>query len=151
VEWLDLLRGKVVGLDTAPLIYFIEEHPVYLPVVDPFFNAVERNEFTIVTSVITFLEVLVHPLRKGDTTLAQKYRDHLFSSKGLQTVVLTAEIVEEAARLRALHKILTSDAIQIATAIKSSASFFLTNDSKLSSQPGLQVLVLDELITRPSS
>lgn len=30
--WVDNLQGKVVGLDTAPLIYFIEEDPVYVEV-----------------------------------------------------------------------------------------------------------------------
>jgi hypothetical protein len=31
--WLATLRGKVVGLDTTPLIYFIEENPTYLVLV----------------------------------------------------------------------------------------------------------------------
>ena len=31
MEWITKLYGTVVGLDTAPLIYFIEKHPIYLP------------------------------------------------------------------------------------------------------------------------
>lgn len=30
MEWVDGLRGQLVALDTAPLIYFIEEHPAYV-------------------------------------------------------------------------------------------------------------------------
>lgn len=30
MEWIDSLKGELVGLDTAPLIYYIEEHPAYL-------------------------------------------------------------------------------------------------------------------------
>jgi hypothetical protein len=30
MEWLAQLQGLVVGLDTAPLIYFIEENSTYL-------------------------------------------------------------------------------------------------------------------------
>jgi hypothetical protein len=30
MEWIADLLGQVVGLDTAPLIYFIEEHPTYI-------------------------------------------------------------------------------------------------------------------------
>lgn len=30
MEWINDLRGKTVGLDTAPLIYFIEENPAYI-------------------------------------------------------------------------------------------------------------------------
>jgi len=29
VEWINDLQGKTVGLDTAPLIYFIEENPAF--------------------------------------------------------------------------------------------------------------------------
>jgi hypothetical protein len=43
MEWLEALRGAVVGLDTAPLIYFVEENPTYLPFVRPFFEAVDRK------------------------------------------------------------------------------------------------------------
>ncbi|WP_254445373.1 MULTISPECIES: hypothetical protein [unclassified Anabaena] len=39
MEWLNKLQGKIVGLDTAPLIYFIEENPRYLQVTDAFFTA----------------------------------------------------------------------------------------------------------------
>lgn len=27
--WVEDLRGKTVGLDTAPLIYYIEDHPTF--------------------------------------------------------------------------------------------------------------------------
>lgn len=103
--WIEELRGKSVGMDTAPLICFIEENPAYVEIVDPFFEAVERNEFLVVTSIVTLFEVLVHPLRAGDSKLAQRYRDLLFHSKGLTTISLTQEIAEEAARLRGIRKI----------------------------------------------
>jgi hypothetical protein len=38
MEWLKRLKGKVVGLDTAPLIYFIEQNPDYLKIVREFFR-----------------------------------------------------------------------------------------------------------------
>ena len=144
--WIDLLRGKVVGFDTMPLIYYMEEHPVYLDMVDPFFDAIENGEFTVITSTLTLLEVLVHPIRNGDTKLAQKYRDLLLDPDSfIKMVPLSTEIAEEAARLRATSKIQTPDSIQMATAIKSNASFFLTNDKQLPSLPNLRTLKLDEL------
>jgi hypothetical protein len=30
MEWLTRLQGQVVGLDTAPLIYFIEQNLTYI-------------------------------------------------------------------------------------------------------------------------
>ena len=53
MEWLRKLSGKTVALDTAPLIYFMEEHPVFLDAVKPFFAALERGDFQAVTSSIT--------------------------------------------------------------------------------------------------
>jgi|SRR5579884_860023 len=142
---IDSLRNCVVGFDTMPLIYYIEENPTYLNIVDPFFDAIERGEFTVVTSIMTLLEVLVHPIRRGDVRLAQQYRSLLFDTEGLQTVLLSQEIAEEAARLRAFYNIRTPDAVQLATAIKSKADFFLTNDRDLPALAGLKILKLDDL------
>jgi hypothetical protein len=36
--WITSLLGTTVGLDTAPLIYYIEKNPKYLPVLAPFFQ-----------------------------------------------------------------------------------------------------------------
>lgn len=51
--WVAALQGSVVGLDTTPLIYFIEENPSYIGLVRPFFEAPDRAEFTAVTSFVT--------------------------------------------------------------------------------------------------
>lgn len=80
-----------------------------------------------------------------NTALVQQYRDILLSAEGLTTILLSQDIAEEAARLRAAHNIRTPDAIQVATAIHAGASFFLTNDDRLPALPELTVLVLDEL------
>jgi predicted nucleic acid-binding protein len=134
-----------VGLDSAPLIYFIEENPTYLEMTDAFFEAMVRGEFRVVTSVVTLLEVLVYPLRQGNRILAQQYRDILFNEEGLTTIAVSPAIAEEAAQLRATYNLQTPDSIQMATAISGGASFFLTNDARLPSLPGLEVLVLEEL------
>jgi len=62
MEWINQLQGQVVGLDSAPLIYFIEQNPTYLEMVRLFFRALDRREFRVVTSVLTLPEVLVYPL-----------------------------------------------------------------------------------------
>jgi predicted nucleic acid-binding protein len=145
MEWVAALQGNIVGLDTTPLIYFIEENPSYIDLVRPFFEALDRAEFTAVTSVVTLLEVLVHPLRHGDKELAAHYRGILLSAEGLRTVMLSAELAEEAARMRADYRLRTPDAIQLATVRHEGAAFFLTNDARLPSVPGLTMLNLDEL------
>jgi predicted nucleic acid-binding protein len=145
VEWIAALRGATVGLDTAPLIYLIERHPVHAAKLKPFFAAAERQEFRIVTSLVTLLEVLVHPLRNRREDLAREYREILLRSPSLAALPLGEEIAEEAARLRASHGIKTPDAIQLATAKAAGATWFLTNDGDLPSLPGISLLVVDRL------
>ena len=145
MEWVASLRGKTVGLDTAPIIYFIECNPLYVEMMRSFFLAVQKDEFAVVTSTVTLLETLVVPLRHGNINLAQQYRDILLKTKGHTTISLFPNIAEEAARLRASYNISTPDSIQMATAIFGGASFFLTNDTHLPSLPNLKTLVLDDL------
>lgn len=148
MEWLDALQGQVVGLDTAPLIYLVEENSTYLDIVHPFFVAMDQGEFNVVTSTVTLLEVLVHPLRLGKTNLAQQYRDILLNAENLMVLSLSQDIAEGAARLRALYDIRTPDAIQMATAICARAFCLLTNDARLPPSPQLDMLILDDLKTK---
>ncbi len=71
MEWLIQLQGQIVGLDTAPLIYFIDQNETYLELVRAFFHAMSQGEFQVVTSVLTLTEVLVHPLRSGNLVVSQ--------------------------------------------------------------------------------
>lgn len=129
MEWLTALYGSVVGLDTAPLIYFIEKHPGYLPLLLPFFEALESGEIQVVTSTLTLTEVLVHPYRDGNRTMAEQYFQTLLNARNLRTIPLSPAIAAEAARLRAAYQLKTPDAIQLATAKEEGATAFLTNDS----------------------
>lgn len=145
MEWIDALRGEIVALDTAPLIYFIERHPSYVSKLKPFFAAADRREFRIVTLLVTLVEVLVHPLRRGRDDLVREYRDILLRSPALASLPLSQEIAEEAARLRAAHNMKTPDAIQLATAKIAGANWFLTNDGSLPCPSGISLLIVDRL------
>lgn len=145
MEWINVLRGKTVGLDTAPLIYFIEENPAYIEIVRFFFEAMDRDDFMVVTSTVTLLEVLVHPLRSNNRELATEYRDILLNSR-LMTLEVSNAIAEQAAQLRATHNIRTPDAIQISAALNAGATHFFTNDIRLPEIPSLQILSIDALV-----
>lgn len=143
MEWLKELAGKTVALDTAPLIYFVEENPHFLNQVRPFFDALERAEFTVLTSTLTIAEILVNPFKLGQIDRADAFRELL--EEYVEIIPVTSEIAELAARLRATHNLRTPDAIQVATALNSHADFFLTNDARLSRLKQLKVLVLSDL------
>lgn len=146
VALLSLLQGQVIGLDTAPLIYFIEQNTKYLQLVRLFFQALSQGNFQFVTSTLTLTEVLVHPLRAGNIELARQYQDILLNQENLLTLPVSPTIAQTAAQIRATQNLRTPDAIQIATAIEAGATFFLTNDARLSNVSNLTVLVLDDLL-----
>lgn len=143
--WLDDLQGKEAGLDTSPLIYLIEQHPRYLDVVQPFFEAVDEGQFQVVTSTITLLEVLVHPFRHGATELASQYSEIILKSACVSCIDVSSAVAVEAARIRAQHNLRTPDAIQLATAIHQGATYFFTNDASLPSISSLTTLLLSEM------
>jgi len=97
----------------------------------------------MVTSTVTLVEVLVHPLRQRNTVLAEEYGEILLNQESLTVVELTPDIAETATKLRATYNLRSPDSIHMATSICEGASFFLTNDARLPSLPGLTVLVLD--------
>jgi predicted nucleic acid-binding protein len=150
--WLDELRGKAVYLDTAPIIYFIEDgYPEYKKMMEPFFKMVSRGECLAITSAISVLEGLVLPIRNQDAWLIRKFRNFFYHTR-VKTVDISSRVAEEAAELRALHnKIQLADAIQIATALDIKAACFLTNDKELTVVPGIKVLILDDCKIQPKS
>lgn len=144
--WVDQLRGKVVGVDTAPFIYFIEDHAQFADRLEPFFQAVDSGEIMIVSSVITLTEVLTQPLRLGDEGLAQTYEDFLFSSTGVTLLPVGESMAQLAAELRAVHRLKTPDAIQLATALSQQATAFLTNDRDYGTHQEIEILRLCDLV-----
>ena len=143
---VDDLRGLRVCIDTAPIIYFIENHELYLDIVRPVFAEIDAGKIEAITSTITLLEVLVQPFRTKNQRLAERYRDILLYSEGLTTFEILHEVSELSSRLRAKYSIKTPDAIQMAVGILHGADRFLTNDPVLKKVSEINVLVLDEYI-----
>lgn len=136
------LTGKKVFLDTAPLIYFIEGHTVYQPLLANIFSLNDQKAFTFITSYITLLEVLVKPLQSGHHQLVNQYRHILTTAPGMELYEIDKNIAMLAARLRADFNLRTPDALQIATAIENKADYFLTNDNRLKSVTGITFITL---------
>ena len=137
---IDDLGSGLVGLDTPPFIYFIEEHPRYLSIVRPVFTAIANRMFTGITSALTLLETRVQPYRVGNAPLAEQYEAFLTRSHGLRFEEITSAVLRAAAQLRAAHNIKTPDAIHLATALVANCSVYLTNDRDLPLVPGIRIL-----------
>ena len=145
---IEELRGQRICLDTAPIIYFIEENEKYRNILRPIFVEIDSGNIEAITSTITLLEVLVHPLRTGNETLAQRYREILLFSANLMTFEISHEISEMASRLRAKYSIRTPDAIQMAVGIQYGATDFLTNDPNLKKVSEIKVFVLADYASK---
>jgi len=140
------LKSKNVFLDTAPLIYYIEENSKYLSLLNKLFLANSNGEFLFQTSVITLLEVLVHPMRENEQQLVEEYQNILCNSPSIDIIDLTIDIAIKAAALRAKYGLKTPDSIQVATALYAKAEYFLTNDIRLKAISEIEILILDEIV-----
>lgn len=146
----DALRGIVLlGIDSAPLIYVVEQHPVYLDRMIFILRYLTSGAIAGMSSVLTITEVLSQPLRTENLDLVQEYEDILHNSVGFEVVPLTAKIARKAADLRAKYNLKTPDAIQVATCIEAGCDAFLTNDLGIKRVQELRVLILDELELEP--
>lgn len=132
-------------VDSAPLIYYVEEHLAYVHKMEHILNLVENSSLEAVSSVLTLSEVLVLPVRKGAHHLAQQYRSILMNREICTLVSISADIAIRAASIRARYRINTPDALHIASAIVFGCDALLTNDHKLRVVQELHVLVLDDL------
>jgi predicted nucleic acid-binding protein len=142
------LDASVVFLDTAPIVYYIEEHPRLGKLVEPLIEAIDDGQKRGLSSHLTILEVLIRPYRVGQVAIANRYRDLLLRGS-LQIVPFAPDVADEAAQIRAQYRhIRTPDAIQLASAKISGADLFVTNDRRLRAFSDLEVLILRDYIKR---
>lgn len=94
------------------------------------------------TSALTLLEVLVVPYRSGQADLAARYEALLTRSRGIRLVGIDHHQLRGAAQLRALHRLRTPDALQLAAALARRCATFVTNDRRLPDIRGLRVVQL---------
>ena len=141
-----LSRHERVGLDTSVFIYQLDATPGYYELVGPIFRWIEGGGGHAVTSTVTMLELLVQPYRHGDLDRVNRFYASLSTYPHLDWIPHTLAIADQAARLRAMHRLGTPDAIQAATALATEAGGFITNDAAFSRIPELEVLLLDELL-----
>lgn len=139
-----LANVRELFLDTAPIIYHVEGNLAYQPMTDQVFQTIQAGIIIAVTSSITLSECLVHPYRRGDMALAQKFRDVITAGANTRYVGVDA-VAERAAEVRAHYNLKLADSFQIAAAIAAGCDAFLTNDSALKRVNGITILVLDEL------
>ena len=140
---IDVVGPGPVAVDTVVFIYFVEERPIFVDLVQELLGEVAAGRLQAVTSALTLLEVLVVPLRHGNRALADRYEALLTRSRGLHLAPVDLAHLRAAAQLRASFPGLgTPDALQLTAALSTGCTSLVTNDRHLPSVPGLKVLQL---------
>lgn len=139
-----LRRFRRVHIDSMTFIYFIEKNPAYHPIVRPIFELLESRHLFGLSSFITLLEVMVHPIKKGRLDLAREYRDRLVRANNFVLFPVNQPIAEHGAEIRAKYEFRTPDAIQLATALRQGADAFVTNDDQIRRFDQIPILILDD-------
>ena len=137
--------GAVIGIDTAPFIYYIQRVSPFVQLSAELFEDCIRARRNIgVTTVVTVAEVLVGAFLSSEAGLDDRFRSILYDNPPLRLVDIDVTLAERAARVRAQYRLSLTDALQIAACLDAGASFFVTNDRDLRRVQELTVVVLSD-------
>jgi predicted nucleic acid-binding protein len=139
-----LPENALLLVDSAPIIYVLEDHPEFAPAFRPIFEAHEKGLVRFAVTTVTLAEILTGPLSKCDEVLAEKYRATL---RSWFIVDLDAETAESAARLRAALNLKLADAVQAASALAIGADALVTHDRDFSSLRDLRVIDVESEVS----
>jgi predicted nucleic acid-binding protein len=136
---------RLLGIETAPFIYFMERRSGYVAKMRAVFRRVTVEGIVVVASTITLTEALAKPLRENADDLVEAYRTLLKETPGILLRPVDSAAADRAALLRARYNLKTPDALHVATAIEAGCDAFLTNDLDLRRIAEIRVLALDDL------
>ena len=121
------LKPISVYLDSCLVIYLVEEHQTFAPLLENYIA--NSPDLIFVISDLTEMECLVMPFRKNNQPLIDKFQEWFEKA---QIISLDKEIFHQAARLRAdFIGLKTPDALHLAAAVYHNCDEFWTNDNRL--------------------
>lgn len=134
-----------IFIDTAPIIYFLENSSLYMESMGKFFTKCMKQHIKIVTSTLTIEEYLVFPYRSGRMEFADNFK-RFMEYMNIEVVDINSNIAEQGAKIRGKYKHFKAmDALQIATAVISGCDIFFTNDKQLRQEKELPCMTIDDL------
>ncbi len=141
-----LLGVSKIFLDTAPVIYYVEQHPKYFAVINEIFDHIDKGTLRAILSPVTLAECLVVPFRTGNTSLQQDFVD--LATRGTNTDIISIDHAtgKYAAELRAHYNLGLLDALQIAMSLTSGCDALLTNDRALRSVTEVRIVVVEDFV-----
>lgn len=127
--------------DSMLFIYWLDNNPVFAKRVASIYSRMEQRKDTLITSAVTFGEVLAGAYRKAPSSTGEDVRTTLLSVVS-EVIPFTLETADAYARIRGSTNVASPDAIHLACAAVADTDLFLTNDRKLVGKviPGIQFI-----------
>lgn len=139
-------RHRKIALDSNVLIYLLETEGPEADRATEVLDAIESGTVRGTIATVGLAEVLTGPARAQDGARFELLATELRAIRNLRLVELGAEIATEAGWLHGAGGLGLADAIHVATARASGATALVTNDRRIRSRPGLEVVYLSDLI-----
>jgi predicted nucleic acid-binding protein len=140
-----LRKHDRIALDANILIYLLENVEPRAARSTAVLDEIDAGRVAASVATLAYTEVLTGPARVGGTSAFEETAAQL-RDLPLTPIPLSVAIAEDAAWIQGQSGLRLADAIHVASARASGATALVTNDRRLRSQPGLEVLYLDEMI-----
>ena len=132
-----------VYFDANVFIFVLTHHERYGELCSELLQACADGEIFGLSGHATLAELLVKPLRDNDARTVFQVHEILGEDCGITLVEHNKACFEQAAALRARHKLKWVDALHLATAIHAGAACFVSHDFQFPQMPEIECLTLD--------
>lgn len=134
-----------VFIDTAPIIYFLENSSLYMESMERFFAKCVKEHKQIVISALTVEEYLVPPYSNGQMEYVDNFK-RFIKYMDVEVVDIDATIAERGAKIRGQYKNFKAmDSLQIAAAVVGKCDVFFTNDKQLRQEKELPCITMEDI------
>jgi predicted nucleic acid-binding protein len=143
-----LFQFRRVFLDSAILIYHLEDIEPYSILTADVFTALASRSLEGILSTVSITELLTKPFKEGKDEQIAIFETFILSLPQTRLVAPTYPIAKQAAKLRGQYGLRTPDALLFSTAQEEGCDAFLTNDARLKKleAEGIAVVVLSEFV-----
>ena len=139
-----MIDYKRVFLDTAPIIYYLQQNELYFGLMKSALISLSKAEAVFVSSDITVEEYCVYPYKSKNIALVAML-DSFISLAKIEVVHTSEAIAKLAAQIRAEYPgFKAMDALQISMAVAAGCDMFLTNDKQLRQFNEIACVILED-------
>jgi len=125
------MTGEKIGLDTAPLIYYLNRQEPYYETCVELLKRIEFGQLRAVMSVVTEMELLARGSVQGKLQAINDVEQLLRRLRSLRILDVDRTIARRAAELRARTRVKGLDAVIVGTALTEGCRRLIGNDQEV--------------------